>query len=274
VAQEVHDGTNIRTVPIFIVFAGTVALVIGSILTGLWLGKRRQKQLNTTDTMATSVSGALMGLLAFILAFSFNLSMNRFDARKLLYMDQVSAIELFYKRARLLPDKYRTVIQAELIKYADLRIEVIGHSDEIMDMIAKSELIHMKLWGVIDAIGREKEVPEPRLVMITTALADLEQIHNKRTIVATNYHMPVPLWGTLYALVSIAMMAMGYMFGSTTPHINWTLVLILSFSFSVVVVSIEDLDRSGSNKSIIQINQDSMINMRARLTQPGPNLEP
>jgi hypothetical protein len=267
-AQEGNDGINIRTVPIWIIFIGTVALVVGSILIGIWLGKARHKHDAKPDAMATSVSGALMGLLAFILAFSFNLSMSRFDTRRLLYMDQVNAIELFYSRAVLLPDKYRDIIQEELIKYTDLRIEVIGHSEKILEMIDKTDTIHDKLWELIRVISRDKEVSEPRLALIANAMSDLNQIHNKRTIVATVYHMPVPLWATLYALVAIAMMAMGYMFGSLTSHINWTLVLILSLSFSGVVVSIEDLDRSGSNKSIIQINQSSMIDMRSRLTEP------
>jgi hypothetical protein len=182
-------------------------------------------------------------------------------------MDQVNAIELFYNKAVLLPDKYRTVIQEEMIKYTDLRIEVIGHSEKITDMIDKSDIIHSELWELIKAISRDKDVAEPRLAQIAAAMSDLNQVHNKRTIVATVYHMPVPLWATLYTLVIIAMMAMGYMFGSLTPHINWTLVMILSLSFSGVLVSIEDLDRSGSNKSIIQINQSAMIDLKSRLVQ-------
>src|SRR5262245_54341389 len=110
-AWAAGEGFTLRSIPLSIVYGGTVVLVIVSIRIGFSLGKARHKLLGLQiDPTITPVSGALMGLLAFILAFTFNLSMGRFDMRRTLYLDQVDAIEMLFRRAKLLPERYREVI--------------------------------------------------------------------------------------------------------------------------------------------------------------------
>src|SRR5690349_16234570 len=132
------EGFTIRAVPLWLSYPGTIFIVICSIRIGFLMGSKRQKLLGSVKDEAVSpVSAALMGLLAFMLAFSFNLSMNRFESRKMQYLDQVNAIETFYRRADLFPEKYRTAIQSELMAYVDVRLEAIRTSDKVSGIIEK-----------------------------------------------------------------------------------------------------------------------------------------
>src|SRR5690349_17913597 len=101
-----ENEITIRSAPMAVVYIGTVALVVGSIRLGFKIGARRHNLFTSkADATVSSVTGAMMGLLAFILAFTFNGTMNRFDQRKTLYTDQVNVIETMYIRSELLPDQ-------------------------------------------------------------------------------------------------------------------------------------------------------------------------
>ena len=52
--------------------------------------------------------GSTLGLLAFMLAFTFGMSGTRFDARKQLVLDEASAVLRAYQRAQLLPEPQRS----------------------------------------------------------------------------------------------------------------------------------------------------------------------
>ncbi len=50
-----------------------------------------------------AISGAIFGLLALLLGFTFSMALNRFEQRKELVVQEANAIGTTYLRARLLP---------------------------------------------------------------------------------------------------------------------------------------------------------------------------
>ncbi len=60
---------------------------------------------------AGSVIAVSLGLLAFMLAFTFGIAANRFDTRKQLVLDEINAIGTTYLRANTLPEPPRTKIR-------------------------------------------------------------------------------------------------------------------------------------------------------------------
>ena len=264
-SQDADDGISILTLPIWLVYTLTVLFVIASIRLGSWISSRKKKTTEQkTDPTITSVSGALMGLLAFILAFTFNISMGRYDTRKMLFIDQVNAIETFYRNSELLPEKYRTPIQGHLMKLVDLRIGIIDHSEKIKDMISQTYPVHDSLWSVLYQVERDETIDAPFRNTLTNCMSTLIEVHNKRTTVSTFYHIALPLWIALFTLLGFAMIGVGYLLGTHLP-LNWTLVIILALSFSSIIIIIAALDRSGSHKSGIQFNHQSIVDLKARL---------
>lgn len=263
------EELTIRSIPIWLSYGGTVLLVVIAIRIGFQLGIKQYVLGTEKDPAVLPVSGALMGLLAFMLAFTFNLSMNRFDMRKMQYLDQINAIETFYRRAELFPDKYRTAIQSEMIKYVDVRIEAIRTTDKASGIIPKSYEIHNKLWSILEQVRTDPEMTGALFNLSSNALIDLNSLHNRRVAITTLYYLPSALWAALYVLIAMAMMGMGYLFG-TDGKTNWIMVTILALSISAVVILIADLDRSGSGEpSIINFSRQGMIDLKARMVAPG-----
>jgi hypothetical protein len=78
--------------------------------------------------------GATLGLIAFMLAFTFGLAAARFDTRRQVLLDEANAIGTTYLRAGMLPDR-REAIRALLRDYVDTRLEAV-RSGKIAEGIA------------------------------------------------------------------------------------------------------------------------------------------
>jgi hypothetical protein len=270
-AQRNDDGLinfNIRTLPHWLVYTVTVLVVIGAIRIGFALGRARHKALESKpDPAVAPVSAALMGLLAFILAFSFSSAMSRFELRKSFYLDQVNSLENLYRLAELFPDKYRDALQADVTELVDIRIDAALDPSTIPQAIKHSYRVVNRMWKALDTLYRDPSLSYPKKNLMVVAISDYTSLQTKRSTVAVLHNMPTPAWLMLFGIVVMGMLGMGYQFGQT-PNINWTLVVILAFAFSIVIILIADLDRSGAGgRSIIMFDQQAIFDLKARLSR-------
>src|SRR5262245_5812187 len=82
---------ELDAVPILALFVLAVLVVMTSIEGGYRLGRifhRRSKQ--EKESPVTAVAGAVLALVAFMLAFTFGIAANRFDARKELVREEAN----------------------------------------------------------------------------------------------------------------------------------------------------------------------------------------
>ena len=90
---------------------------------------------------ASAIMGSTLGLLAFMLAFTFGMSGSRFDARKQLVLDEASAVLRAHQRAQFLPEPQRSECSRLLRDYVELRLRVASrHSvSEMQELVTRSE---------------------------------------------------------------------------------------------------------------------------------------
>lgn len=99
----------------WISFILTIGFIILPVAIGQRIGTRiRGRFKELADAPLGSVVGVSLGLLAFMLAITFQIVTNRYDARKQVVLDEVTAIRSTYMRAALLPEPYRTEAQKPL----------------------------------------------------------------------------------------------------------------------------------------------------------------
>jgi hypothetical protein len=67
----------------------------------------------------------MLGLLAFLLAFTFGMAASRFELRRELVLDEANAIGTAYLRAALVPEPHRTEIRTFLRDYVDSRLGTV-----------------------------------------------------------------------------------------------------------------------------------------------------
>ena len=92
---------------------------------GHLLSKRRKGSSATGDAEGGDgfTMTSVLGLLALLIAFSFSLSLQRYDARRELVISEANALGTTWLRTGLLDEADRTRLQALLREYVDIRVE-------------------------------------------------------------------------------------------------------------------------------------------------------
>jgi hypothetical protein len=136
-----------------------VVLILLPLEAGFWLGKWRQRR--TQHERETPVGGtvaAVLGLLAFLLAFTFGMAASRFEIRRELALDEANAIGTTYLRAALVPEPQRTEIRTLLRDYVDLRLAGV-EPGMAAPALARSEEFHGRLWAQAVTAAEQKPTP-------------------------------------------------------------------------------------------------------------------
>src|SRR3954451_21116491 len=95
-------------IPIWAIIAITVVVVMLAIELGQRLGKVvRRRSPTEKDSPISALVGSILGLSAFMMAFTFGVVWNRYDAKKTLVREDTSAIRTAWQRSDFLPDADR-----------------------------------------------------------------------------------------------------------------------------------------------------------------------
>ena len=255
-------GQMFHQIPLWLFYAVTVAIVMFSVVCGLLMGRTiRQRGIDEKEAPIGAIVGAMLGLLAFILALSFSMAATRFDTRKQLLLDEVNTLGTTFLRTDLLPASQRAESRKLLKAYVDIRVNASQHSEQLSQTLLDSEAIHERLWSQITALSKQSNDPV-LLALYIQSLNDVIDLHSKRVTVALQYHIPGPIWVMLYIVTILTMISVGYQFGATGTN-SWMITLFLALSFSAVIMLIADLDRSTSG--VLKVSQKPLIDFQKQL---------
>jgi hypothetical protein len=244
----------------------TVVIVLLAVEGGQRLGKyRRQHPEPELEAPVGVKVGAMLGLLAFMLAFTFGSAASRFDTRRGFVVDDANAIGTTYLRAGLLAEPSRTEVRNLLREYVDVRLELVtpGKAEEAMH---KSDELHGRLWSQAVAVG-EKSPGAIVVGLFIGSLNEVIDIHAKRVNLGLRTRVPGTIWVALYFIAIVALGAVGYHAGLTGTRRSLA-VLALVLTFSAVIVLIADLDRP--MEGLLRVSQQAMIDLRNSLMAPRP----
>lgn len=252
--------------PLWGVFVMTIALVLCSMECGFRLGRKRSAAgEEAKDASAGSMVGATLGLLAFMLAFTFGMAAQRYDARRQLVREEANAVHTAYLRADFLAEPRRTEIRSLLRDYVEVRLAGAGEPDG-GQAIARSEEIHKQLWSRVIAEG-EKNPGSIVVGLFVHTLNDLIDLHAKRVQVGMRSRIPLIIVYVLIFVTVLAMTSMGYIAGLAGRRVHLvTGALVLAFSS--VMFLIIDLDRP--QEGLLKVSQQSMLDLRQKLAGPPP----
>lgn len=263
--MEVYDAL-LGSRPLWVVFLITVVIVLASIYIGFLIGVRVLRKKTGAGASAGSIVGASLGLLAFMLAFTFGIASNRFDTRKQIVLDEVNAIGATYLRANMLPEPPRAEARELLRDYVDLRASIVdrehwNNPEKVQGLIDKSEAIQDRLWSQVEYLGRTD--PDSEIVSLyASSLNEVIDLHTERVVVALQYRIPTTIWGALYLLTILTFGLVGFEIGISGGGNIWT-SLIIALIFSTVIMVIADLDRPMQGN--ITVNQNPMLQLQEKM---------
>ncbi len=248
-------------VPLWALLAATVLLVLGAIECGYRLAVFRMRQSDkVADAPIGSVIGGTLGLLAFLLAFTFGMAASRFESRRELLLDEVNAIGTCYLRADLVPDPARLEIRQRLREYVHLRAGALKEPQTLPQVLARSEALQDELWSQAILVAKKEGDSEMHALFID-ALNEVIAFHTKRVVVG-QYHIPAVIWLALYVVSLLSMAGVGYQFGRAGTR-DFAISLLLALAFSIVIYLISDLDRVDEGN--LQVSQQPMIELDRKL---------
>ena len=257
----------IDLVPIWLLLVGTILIMIVFIEFGFNLGKRAQAHAKKAQTsQVRAIMGAGLGLLAFMLAFTFSTAQSHFEARVQSLAEESRIARNAFMEADLLTEPRRTQAKQLLRDYIGIRggiSQVRGSniSEQVVDLIRTSEKIQGELWSLAThtdqpSMDNQTEMKQNDLFM--GSILALTDIHYTRVHSAIMNRIPFTIWMTLYLMAILSMIIMGYQAGLTDRR-SPVATITLAVAFSAVIILITDLDRP--IMSFFEINKQLLVDL-------------
>jgi hypothetical protein len=259
----VEDLGPLSRLPLGWFFVVTLLMVLASAEAGYRLGRRRRRSGVENETSLGTIVGAELGLLAFVLAFTFGLAAGRYDTRRQLLLDEANAIGTTYLRAGFLPEPRRGEIRALLRDYVDARLEW-GRPGRFADSVSRSETLQGRLWAQAEVIAAQMPT-STMAALFVQALNETIDLHGNRKTMALWARIPTTIWLALFLVAILTMGTMGYHAGMTaSPRSPAEIAVVLSFA--IIMLLIADLDRP--NEGLFRVHQGPLLDLEKSVAAP------
>jgi hypothetical protein len=267
----------IDAVPLWAFFIGIILIVVFSLELGYRLGRlAHRRSADEKESPVSVISGSILGLGAFILAFTFGIVSNRFDARKELVREEANAIRTAWQRSDFLPEPDHTETRQIIRQYLDARLAFSQSNDTGPDTVARfladAEAVQDRLWDIAVANAR-KDMNSDVAALYIESLNEVFTTHASRVAVGLQLRVPTGIWFLLIVLTSLGMMSLGYQTGIAGSRRSFAQP-ILAVSFAMVLALIAELDRSSGD--FIRVTQQPLVDLQswisARSASEGPQV--
>jgi hypothetical protein len=252
-----------------IIVIGLFIALIAALEIGSRLGRKARAQIDDVGkSQVNSLQGAIIGLLALLLAFTLSMAISRYDTRRQLVLDEADAIGTTYLRAKLLPSPYATDAASLLQQYVANRLDFFNagvNQARIQAADDQAAQLQKQLWSIAMTASAQDNRSVPIGLFVQT-LNDTIDLQAKRLAAFENRVPETVIWLLLGVSVAAAGIV-GYSNGlGNRRHVFGALTLIVVLV--VITWVIIDLDRP--RRGLILISQQSMINLQDFITHDLP----
>jgi hypothetical protein len=255
-------------IPELMMAVGVLVLLLLAIEAGYRAGDRVPSGwTDSAKAPVLAISGAIFGLLALLLGFTFSMSLNRFEQRKELVVQEANAIGTTYLRARLLPQPEQSAMVALLRTYVDTRLDFFNfrqNPEQFKATLNRTGQLQDELWSHAASV-LPKTNPPVTAGLLIQSLNEVIDLHTKR-LTAMENHVPEPVLLLLVAVAIMAGLTVGYACGLQNRR-HFFSTMIMALLIAMVITIILDLDRP--SRGLIQVSQNSMIRLRDSIKNDG-----
>jgi CDP-diglyceride synthetase len=251
-------NTELTDFPLLPVFLISVVVILFAGECGRRLGVRRGRK--GGDNVAT-LEGAILGLLALMISFTFAMSLNRFEARRDAVLNEANAIGTTALRARLLPAPHAADGLKLLNEYVRLRRDMNGGDLTPAQWSAaavRSGAIQESLWLHAKAVAATDKTMVPTGLFIQTLNEMIDD--QEKYLIATHNRVPNIVLIALYCIATVASAFTGYAGGLESRRSRLP-VYVMGILVASVILLIQDLDRPSSG--FIRVSQQPLIDTAA-----------
>jgi len=251
----------------WLVFLITTALLLllgeAGFRAGLRLYITRDEQ---RKSQIGGIQGAILGLLALLLGFTFSMAVGRYENRRDLVLLEANSIGTTFLRAALLPADHRVAVENLLRRYIDARLAFSAAGRDPV-LISKAEgmtaELQRQLWE--HTVAASAEAPTPVTATFITALNETIDLDESR-LVAFRSRVPAAVWLLLLVVAGAGCCASGYGAGASGARMGFSNVM-LPILIAIVITIIADFDRP--RHGLIDVSQQPLLDLKANVAAPG-----
>jgi hypothetical protein len=211
------------------------------------------------------LQGALLGVVALILAFGLTLAVGRYEDRRAATVSEANAIGTSYLRAQLIPEPARTRSLVVFPRYTDLAIKVskeVPGSSGMRRTTAAEGVLQRRLWGLAgQAIAAAPVASAPRLYV--DSLNDTFDAQASRLSALTNR---VP--GAVLALEVLGAAAALALLALHISLLGRGLVPLVAAAVLVTLLLLVTFDLDRPTRGLIKVPDTGLVATRASMIPP------
>ena len=249
--------------PIWAVYVGTVVVVLIAaeigFRIGMWLQRRDPDSGKTPMTGA--VVGGMLGLMAFLLAFSIGIVINQHNGRKAMVVTEANAVGTAYLRAGFLDEPDQTSTRDLLREYVEVRLAAAADTALLESTMTRSEEIHTELWTIVEgnvSLGQDSDV----MALFVESINEVIDVHSLR-LAAVELRLPRLLGVVLYAATVLSFLLVGVASSSDGKR-DPIAILLFALAFVAVLMIVIDLDRP--QQGLLTVSQQALSDLLRQMT--------
>lgn len=241
-----------------------VLLVLASCEAGFLIGRHHQRKSRDEEAHASvgPMVGALLSMLAFVLAFTFSMAASHHDARKRNVLAEANHIGTAYLRADFLVEPQRAEVKRLLIEYVDIRLQAANPDGDWQEALKRSLEIQHLLRSRVTVAARAD--PAPTMALLVESINQIIDMHEQRLMDAVRARIPGGIWFGLMAIAVLAMGAMGVQLGLSGKR-RLIGIVPVALAYSILATLILDLNRPQGG--FIKVGQQPMMDLRETLSR-------
>jgi hypothetical protein len=231
--------------PLWIIWPTLSAVLLIAVAIGFFVGRlieRRRGQGETSDGVGFLLSAAL-GLLGLLIAFTFSMASERFDARRQAVLQESNAVGTTYLRFQLLDEPFRNTLSQELLSYLDARRSFFAAGADPSAVDRADSLtgeVENRIWtGLTDWVRSHSEnTSNVALLQATNDMFDLAA--SDRAMREARVPLTIVRAITLYSLIAALLLGQSLAAKKDNhPIAAATIFVLVALSISLIL----DLDR-------------------------------
>ncbi len=181
---------------------------------------------------------SMLGLLGLLLAFSFGMVLNRYEARRELVTSEANAIGTAYLRAQLLDEPHRSRLSQLLVAYTVNRIELANGGGESRVLLARNDQLLTDIWTAIRA-SRESALSHGVTTALLISYNEVIDLDTERKV-AWSLRVPVEVGVLLVVYLAVMAAVVGHQVDGPRGRRAAT-VLFIAVALSITVIT--DINR-------------------------------
>ncbi len=228
---------------------------------GALLRQRRPLKEDERDDFNV-VEAATLTLLGLIIGFSFSMATTRYDLRKNYEEAEANAIGTEYFRATLLPAEDTAKVQAQLVKYVELRLRFYQtrNPSELQQINSDTGRLQTEMWTAVQAPAVARPSP-----VIALAVAGMNDVLNSQgyTQAAWWNRIPMAAWILMITIAVCCNALVGY--GARDARAKSGLLVVLPLVIAVAFLLISDIDSPRSG--FIHVVPQNLVSLQKSLSK-------